>query len=311
MVNDTEQLNVLYSSDDNYAQHMGVSIFSLLRNNTVFENIHLYVIDSDISPKNREKLRKVVKEFRNAEITFIPFAQWKEKLQLHMCWNISISSYARLFVAEMLPRTVDRVLYIDCDMIICKTLDELWNTRLDGKILAAVQDSVSGATKAAVGLQAEMRYFNAGLLLINLEEWRTQKIGEKCLTFIDAHGGNVTHHDQGTLNGVLRGVFLRLPVQNNLMTIHYIFNRKKVLEYFQEESEFYSEEEISRAKKAPVILHYTPSFTSRPWCKDCKHPRKGLYWENLSHTPWKGAKPEKSKDKWYIKLINWCYRTFE
>ena len=308
MVNDTKQLNVLYSSDDNYAQHMGVSICSLLRNNSVFENIHFYIIDSEISPKNREKLCEVVNGFRNAQITFIPFARWKEKLQLKMSWNISISSYARLFVAEMLPQTVDRVLYIDCDMIICKPLAELWNTRLDGKILAAVQDSISGATKAAVGLQAEMSYFNAGLLLINLKEWRTQKIGEKCLVFIDEHDGNVTHHDQGTLNGVLRGDFVRLPVQNNLMTIHFIFNRKKLLEYFHEEAEFYSDDEINRAKKEPVILHYTPSFTSRPWCKDCKHPLKGLYWENLAKTPWKGAKPEKSKDRWYVKLINWRYR---
>ena len=202
MADDTKRMNVLYSSDDNYAQHMGVSIYSLLRHNAEFENIRLYVIDNDISPENRDKLREMVSRFSNAEIMFLPFLEWKEKLRLNMSWDISISSYARLFVGEMLPETVDRVLYADCDMIVCEPLRELWNTPLDGKVLAAVQDGISADTKAAVGLQAGMRYFNAGLLLIDLAEWRARKMGERCMSFIEGHGGNVVHHDQGGLNGV-------------------------------------------------------------------------------------------------------------
>ena len=175
MADDTKRMNVLYSSDDNYAQHMGVSIYSLLRHNAEFENIRLYVIDNDISPENRDKLREMVSRFSNAEIMFLPFLEWKEKLRLNMSWDISISSYARLFMGEMLPETVDRVLYADCDMIVCEPLRELWNTPLDGKVLAAVQDGISADTKAAVGLRAGMRYFNAGLLLIDLAEWRARK----------------------------------------------------------------------------------------------------------------------------------------
>ena len=66
MADDTKRMNVLYSSDDNYAQHMGVSIYSLLRHNAEFENIRLYVIDNDISPENRDKLREMVSRFSNA-----------------------------------------------------------------------------------------------------------------------------------------------------------------------------------------------------------------------------------------------------
>lgn len=308
MADDTKRMNVLYSSDNNYAQHMGVSIYSLLRHNAEFENIRLYVIDNDISPENRDKLREMVSRFSNAEIMFLPFLEWKEKLRLNMSWDISISSYARLFVGEMLPETVDRVLYADCDMIVCEPLRELWNTPLDGKVLAAVQDGISADTKAAVGLRAGMRYFNAGLLLIDLAEWRARKMGKRCMSFIEGHGGNVVHHDQGVLNGVLMGDYVNLPIKDNLMTIHYMLSREKLLNYFHEEAGFYPQEEIEAAKKAPVILHYTPSFTSRPWCRDCRHPLKALYWENLAQTPWRGAAPEKSKDKWYVKLINWRYR---
>ena len=132
MADDTKRMNVLYSSDDNYAQHMRVSNYSLLRHNAEFENIRLYVIDNDISPANKDKLREMVSRFSNAEIMFLPFLEWKEKLRLNMSWDISISSYARLFMGEMLPETVDRVLYADCDMIVCEPLRELWNTPLDG-----------------------------------------------------------------------------------------------------------------------------------------------------------------------------------
>lgn len=128
------------------------------------------------------------------------------------------------------------------------------------------------------------------------------------MSFIEGHGGNVIHHDQGVLNGVLMGDYVNLPIKDNLMTIHYMLSREKLLNYFHEEAGFYSQEEIEAAKKAPVILHYTPSFTSRPWCRDCRHPLKALYWENLAQTPWRGAAPEKSKDKWYVKLMNWRYR---
>ena len=67
MADDTKRMNVLYSSDDNYAQHMGVSIYSLLRHNAEFENIRLYVIDNDISPANKDKLREMVSRFSNAD----------------------------------------------------------------------------------------------------------------------------------------------------------------------------------------------------------------------------------------------------
>lgn len=120
-----DELNILYSSDDNYAQHMGISIYSLLEHNRSFSHIQIFIIDNEISENNKNKLCDMINEFQNVNVIFIPFQEWKDKLQLNMSWNISVSSYARLFVAEMLPKTVDRVLYMDCDMIICASLEKL------------------------------------------------------------------------------------------------------------------------------------------------------------------------------------------
>ena len=302
------ELNVLFSSDNHYAQHLGAAMQSLLENNPDFTVIRIYVIDNEISDLSKEKLCSIASKYSNAAIFWISFEKWKSQLQLNMTWSISISSYARLFVAEMIPDDIDRVLYLDCDMIVCDSLQNLWDTDLRGCVLGAVQDSIGDSTKNAVGLLPDDQYFNAGMLLIDLAKWRNLSIGTKCFQYIEEKNGSVVHHDQGVLNGVLRNQWFRLPLCDNLMTIHFIFNRRRVIDYFGEHAEFYSEDEIMDAKEHPVILHYTPSFTSRPWCRDCKHPRKSLYWENLVQTPWKGTRPEKSKEKWYVKLINWRYR---
>lgn len=302
------ELNVLFSSDDHYAQHLGAAMQSLLENNQDFTVIRIYVIDSEISDLSKEKLCRIASKFSNVSLFWIPFEKWKSQLHLNMTWSISISAYARLFVSDMIQDNIDRVLYLDCDMVVCDSLKSLWNTDLQDCVLGAVQDSIGDRTKNAVGLLPEEQYFNSGMLLIDLAKWRELDIGKKCFHFIAEKNGSVVHHDQGVLNGVLRNQWFRLPLCNNLMTIHFIFNRRRIIDYFGEHADFYSENEIVNAKEHPLIMHYTPSFTSRPWCKDCKHPRKMLYWENLAKTPWKGAKPEKSKDKWYVKLINWRYR---
>lgn len=305
---DNKQLRVLFSSDDNYAQHLGAAIYSLAAHNSEFEEIQIYVIDNEISAANKEKLESVSGQFPNSKIEWLPFTAWKAKLNLNMAWNISISAYARLFLAEILPEEVDRILYMDCDMIVCNSLMTLWNTDLQEKVLGAVQDDIGDSTKAAVGLVSQDPYFNSGLLLINLTEWRVQNIGEACLEFIQNHEGNVIHHDQGVLNGVLKDKWFRLPVECNLMTIHYLFNLDQIQRYYGDHAVFYTAEELKHAKQNPVILHYTPSFTSRPWVRGCAHPQAWKYWEALRYTPWRDAKPEKDRSKWYVKLINWRYR---
>lgn len=308
MMDISKQLNVIFSSDDNYAQHMGAAIKSLLEQNKDFEKIVIFIIDNAIQKENKQKLEFVVGQYSNSEIKWIDFTYWKDKLSLNMEWSISLSSYARLFVESMVPKEVKRILYLDCDMIVNHSLKSLWETDFGGMVLGAVQDTISDDVKRAVGLLPNEPYFNAGMLLINLTAWRQMEIEEKCLSFISMKNGNVIHHDQGTLNGVLKGKWKKLPIQDNLMTIHYIFNGRKIHKYYCDHSRFYEEDEVRQAKKNPVIIHYTPSFTTRPWVQTCKHPYKSLYWEAIKQTPWCDSKPEKDRTKLYIRLFEWRYR---
>lgn len=302
-----QPMHIVYSSDDKYAQHMGASIYSLLEHNSDSE-INIYVIDNGISFENKKKLLKMIEQFPLSKIQWVDFSEWGKKLTLNMQWPISQSAYGRLFVGSMLPDSVQKCIYLDCDMIVCDKIDELWDFDLEGHTLAAVQDTVNAATKNSVGLYSAEQYFNSGFLLIDLQQWRRIGAEKKCMQFIDEHSGSVTHHDQGVLNGVFHKDVSILPLKYNVMTIHYIMNRRKIMKYFHEESRFYTEEEIERAKAHPTVLHYTPSFTTRPWVKTCHHPLKKLYWYEMGRTPWAGARPEPDRRKWYVRLLEWRYR---
>ncbi len=308
MNNQSNQLNVLFSADDNYAQHLGAAMYSLLVTNKDFEKINIYIVDNEISKENKEKLFVIVRDFSKAKLHLIDFSTWKKKLQLNMPWDISISRYARLYIADMLPIEIERVIYLDCDMIICDSLTALWNIDFKQNVIAAVQDAVSDEIKTSVGMHANQPYFNAGMLLIDLNIWRKQKVGDKCLKFIELKKGSVVHHDQGVLNGVLNNLWRKVDLKYNLMTIHFFFNLNQINKYYRNHSNFYLEKEIEQAKKEPTIIHYTPSFTTRPWVDKCKHPLKDKYWLSIANTPWKGTPPQKDKSNWYEKIINWRYR---
>lgn len=302
------QINIAYSTDDNYAQHAGASIASVLENNIQIDEIIFYIINNNITEKSKSNLEAIVNKYNNAVLHFIDFDMYKEKLKLNMEWEISISSYARLFLASMLPETVDKILYFDCDTIIVDSIEDLWMTDIENYKIAGVQDTVNLSVKKAVDMPLEYRYVNAGMLLINIKAWRVAKVEELFLDFINSKNGNVIHHDQGVINGVLHKECKIVDLKFNFMTIHYFMKRRKLLKYFGVIEEYYSSEDVLKAKENPVYIHYTPSFTSRPWVSSCEHPKKDLYWKYLGLTPWKNEEPIVDNSKNHVHIINWMYK---
>ena len=300
-------LVVVYSSDDNYAQHTGVSIVSLLDNNKHFDNIHIYVIDNEISRINKENLKAIINCY-NRKITFIDFSKYKDMLKLNMQWNISLSSYARLFISSILPESVDKALYFDCDTVIVDKIDDLLNIDMNEYYVAGVADTISSITKSAIGISSDENYINAGMLLINVKKWREENIQDKFIKFIEDKNGSVNHHDQGVINGVLYKSSKVLNPKFNLMTVYYTMKREDIISYYGIDNEFYSDEVIRESLKNPIYIHFTPGFTTRPWINGCKHPKKQVYLDYLQKTPWRNSKLQKDKSKFRIKLINWIYR---
>ncbi|HVG14506.1 MAG TPA: glycosyltransferase family 8 protein, partial [Chitinophagaceae bacterium] len=114
--------------------------------------------------------------------------------------HVTIATYFRLLLAETLPEE-SKVLYLDCDLVVKGSLAELWSTPLTTYAVAAVEDKKFDLHEK-LGFPAKP-YFNAGVLLINLDFWREQKLTQQFLFFLENHGDRISFWDQDVLNVVL------------------------------------------------------------------------------------------------------------
>ena len=299
-------MNVIYSSDENYAQHLCVSLVSLLENNKDVQPLHLFIISNGITETSKQNIVDTAKKYRR-DLNWIDFSPFKNKLTLDMEWPISISSYARLFIADMLPAWCDRAIYLDCDTVVCGSLSELWDIEMGTCSVGGVEDVVSSEFKGKIGMNPDAHYINAGVLLIDIAKWRAQETEKHFLAFIDGHEGRVAHHDQGVINGTLHQECLLLSPQYNAMTPFFTTKYNNLRSFYQLKH-YYSQEDLQHAIEEPVIVHYTPEFVGRAWEYECKHPKADLYRMYLDRTPWKGHLVHAERQPAKLRLLYWMQK---
>lgn len=275
---------IVYSSDDNYARHVGISITSLYEENQKAEDLSVFLIDDDISEENRLRLDDIARKYHR-DIHYIPFANFKKRLQLNNKWELPISAYARLFVAEIVPEAVDRLLYLDCDTVICDSLEDLWNVDLQGKTIGAVEDVASCVFWEETGLEQQFRYFCSGVILIDLKKWRETNAQKRLLAYLDSRNGVVRHHDQTILNGVFWNDCYMLHPRYDALTPVFIMSYTNLKAHFNLWDQYYTKSEIVASVKKPAIIHYTSSNVGRPW-ENSKHPKARIYQRYWKASAW-------------------------
>ena len=283
----SRDLHVVYASDDKFAEILGVSLVSLYENNTEMDEIHIYVLDSGISDVNKKRLRSISEKYDRESISFISARDISKILSMNVNTDRgSLSQYARLFVSRDLPETLERVLYLDCDIIINDSLYDLWNLDLMGKTIATLKDAFSKQYRKNIELQPNDIMFNSGVMLIDMKKWKEKNIEKKLLSFIKRHKGVIQQGDQGALNAVLSRDTYCFHPRFNSVTIFYDFTYEEMLAY-RKPVDFYSKKEVKQAVEHPVIIHYTTSFTSaRPWIEGSRHPYKGKWLYYKARSPW-------------------------
>lgn len=302
------RLSVIYATDDNYAQHVAVSIVSLLKASSETTQYELFLLGNNLSDIHRSNLISIAEQYRTS-IQFIDISALYERLPRNIdVANLSISTYSRLFLADLLPISVDRVLYLDCDTLVTQDLSVLSAFPMTDISVMGVEDMMYPEMKVKIGLRPDDKYINAGVLLINLRRWREISATSRFLSFIDKYNGKVPHLDQGVINGVLldRGI---LPLKYNVQSPIYAIHRYIDLLRFHSLNSYYPREEFVTAKKMPVVIHYTSFFVERPWFKFCLHPHKKLYRKLLKETPYANCPLQKNKYGWNrkIKMILFRY----
>ncbi len=297
-------INVVYASDDNFAEIMGISILSLLENNKKAEEICIHILEDSISDINKKRLLELTGIY-NRKIIFYDVKKYLTDDMKQQ--RGSLSTFSRLFMTDILPADVTKALYIDCDTLVVGSVEELYNTDLNGFYGAGVKDPISIHHFRNIGLSGKENYINAGILLINLEKWRNENAPEKFMAFFDKYNGDVPYADQGIINGVMADKIKQLDLKYNCYTMLYDFTYKK-LQSFRHPVEYYTQEQFNRAKREPVIIHFTTSFASlRPWIEGSRHPYAQQWLKYKSASPWKNEPFRKDNRSGKKKLMTKIY----
>jgi len=282
--------NIVLASDDNFVQHCAVTMISILKNNL---NVHFYLLTEGLSENNIHTLYTLV-EINGGKLDVIIVNSSivrKFPMPKGVASHISIATYYRLFVAELLPKDISKIIYLDCDMIIRQSIEDLWNTDISGYALAAVYQYNEWAddndTWKRLNIPKEFGYFNAGTLLINLSYWREKHVTKRFIDFISKYGNFIIFHDQDTMNAVLFNETLPLSCRWNVLT--FFFSNTLQMYHFPKNLDYYNEF-TKEVKYSPAVIHFVSR--PKPWEYGCDHTYKKEYYYYLSFTPWKNWKPK-------------------
>ena len=234
---------VFFATDNNYAPFVAITLESILENCSKDYFYHFHVLTTDLDKSYEEKLKKY--ESEDVKIEFISLRETltKIKVKFHLRDYYSIETYYRFFIANMYPQ-YDKVLYMDCDIVVLGDIAELYNNDITNLYLAASPEEVMAEVKV-FGDYVEKaldvpvpEYFNAGIMVMNLAEFRKDNIEKKFFEMINRFRFRVTQ-DEDYLNVLCKGKTKILDLgwnktafkndkfdDKNLKLIHYKINWK-------------------------------------------------------------------------------------
>ena len=244
---------IVLAGDRNYITQLETTIKSILYHN---RDIKIYILNQDIMPDWFRKPRKIARMLGSEIIDIkLPeqtvFQNWKKQA------HISSVAYARYFIPDYIQE--DTVLYLDCDLLINDKLDNLFEQDIEERYIAAIRD-------------ANGQGFNTGVLLINNEKWRQEKLRERLieqsiLTTKEVEEGRFEHFngDQTIFNQVLKDDWLELDRAYNLQVGYDVV---ALYNNWQEHLAF---------NDKPVVIHFTTY--RKPWTTLIANRYRDLWWQ--------------------------------
>jgi len=247
-------MDIFFTFDNRYIQHAAVTIASILKNAATDDNISIHILSSDLSQENKNIIERLnsIKQF------VIEFIHVNDETFKKYKTPDYISSSASLY-RYLIPQVrldIDKALYLDCDIVVRRSLRELFDTDLEERYIAGVEDFhwMMGNKRLKLNSSINEPYFNSGVLLLNCKKMREDNIFEKLITQSNKLNPKMLEQtDQDAINIVCAGEKVILHPKYNLLSCY----TDPI--YFTS----YSEKEMTEAAENPVIIHYTTSI--KPW----------------------------------------------
>ena len=175
-------IDVVMGADDGYIHHSAATIASILLNCDTSSNFRFHILEGGISSDKKQKLLKL-KQIRNFDIRFYDMTKYDLSMFTDNRAHITLAAYYRLGIPEVLPKNIEKALYLDGDTIVEQDLKELWDTDISNYMLGAIED-VEGID-SRIRLDLPDKYFNSGVLLLNLNKLRETNLLEDSLSYLE------------------------------------------------------------------------------------------------------------------------------
>jgi lipopolysaccharide biosynthesis glycosyltransferase len=283
---ESDVITIVCAADHSYAAPLAAMVQSILA--TTVRALRLFVLDAGLAPGDRERLEACWAASRVdvswVDLDFGPLAG------LPLWGRMKAVTYARLLIPERLPPSVERAVWLDCDLVVNHDLGELWATDLAGHPVCAVQDLVAPyvssrlgiATHRELGMAESTPYFNAGVMLIDVRAWRAADISERAFAYLRRYAPHVTLWDQEGLNVAVAGRWRALDARWNMIAS--VTGRPFFV------PEHLAETVYREAAGDPWIVHFAGTW--KPWLLARNHPFRALYFAHLHASGWVNQRPE-------------------
>lgn len=261
----SKTIPIFFASNDAYVPYLDVAIISIISNASKENNYEIIVLETEISKENQEKLLKHSRD--NIKIKFYDVREMLEPIKktLPDMFYYTLAAYFRLFIETAFPQ-YDKAIYLDCDLVVLTDIAKLYNIDIGDNLVAAAyeqntdrDDNFRNYVKNIIGIPHKT-YFNSGVMLMNLKEFRKFKVQERFLNMLTTYNFDCLAPDQEYINTICHGRVKYLPTgwnkhsfpeppEGDLNICHYALANKPWHyadtingEYFWEyakESEFY------------------------------------------------------------------------
>ena len=264
------KFDIVINIDDNYMQHCMAMLCSLYENNRNHE-ITLHVMMKSLSEVSKNYIKEISSRYNNNCIFYTINESSLDGVQFRKQRPLSKAAYYRLLLSSILPKDLNKVLYLDCDIIIVRDISEIFCIEIDNYALAASIDEFpySQQHRIQLHMEADERTFCSGVMLINLKYWRENKCEDGLLEYARRHRKVVYLHDQDVLNYYFKKKWFLLPPKWNKIAGRIrpgVFpNIKKF--------------DIDDYIKRPMLYHYA-SNNIKPWF-NAYTPEKNIYLKYL------------------------------
>ncbi len=262
-----------------YAMPCGITATSLIHNMPPDTHLHLHIFCQLVGIANRQRFLSLA-QTPNIHITLYPVDEALLAAFPHPVDPFYPRAiYLRLLLGDLLPADIHRILYLDCDTLCCDNITPLFNTPLEDKVLGAVPDQACDDTehRLTIGLDDSSNYYNSGVLLINLEQWRKVHAGQTIAQLLQLKGKDYPYPDQDAINILYSQHIQPLPFRYNTQ---YLFFCHPHLMRMRDNMKPLAIE----ASRHPAIIHFQSEI--KPWMQGCDHPHTPLFLHYKSQSPW-------------------------